>query len=121
MPILEGRHFDRNIDQPDELPVIINEAAMKAFGWKTIEGKRLNYKGSNDIGQPIVGVVKDFHYQDLQNAVEPLVHIYRDRKVLDRHRFLTVSVMEGHEASIENIITSNFGCSITIIRCVWRV
>ncbi|AXT50381.1 ABC transporter permease [Aquimarina sp. BL5] len=108
IPIVEGRSFNQNIDQADEYPVIINESALKAFGWKTIKGKTLNYKGGNGKGQPIVGVVKDFHYQDLQNAVEPLVHIYRDRKTLKQHRFLTVRVQEGHETSIENIISTAF-------------
>ncbi len=108
VPLVEGRYFDRNIDQPDERPVIINEAAMRAFGLNSIEGKRLNYKDSNSAGLPIVGVVKDFHYEDLQEAVEPLVHIYRSHKDLRLHRFLTVSVREGHEISVENKITEAF-------------
>lgn len=108
VPIVQGRHFNRSIDKPDQYPVIINEATLKAFGWESIEGKRLKFKGSDDSGYQIVGVVKDFHYQDLQNTVEPLVHIYRDRSALESHRFLTVSVQEGHEAEIENIISSAF-------------
>jgi len=108
VPIIEGRNFDRNIDKSEEYPVIINEAAMRAFGWTSIEGKRLNYKGSESTGFPIVGVVKDFHYQDLQEAVEPLVHIYRDHRQLSRHRFLNVSVQEGHEISVENSIVEAF-------------
>jgi len=108
VPIVQGRNFDRNLDQPDEYPVIINEAMMRAFGWNSIEGKRLNFKGSNFGGYPIVGVVKDFHYQDLQNRIEPLVHIYRERSALAYHRFLTVSVVDGQEAYIENMITAAF-------------
>jgi putative ABC transport system permease protein len=106
--IIEGRNFDRNLDQPDEYPVIINEAAMRAFGWTSIKGKRLKFKGSNHAGLPIVGLVKDFHYQDLQNRIEPLVHVYRERSELARHRFLTVSAQEGQEVYVENIITSAF-------------
>ncbi len=109
VPIVEGRDFDRNLDNNfQENSVIINEAALKAFGWNSIEGKRLNFKTGDDEGFPIVGVVKDFHYQDLQNAVEPLVHIYRDPKSLKHHRFLTVSVIEGHEVEVENSIASAF-------------
>ncbi|MBZ9650953.1 ABC transporter permease [Psychroflexus montanilacus] len=108
VPIIKGRHFDRNLDKADDHPAIINEAALKAFGWESIEGKRMKFKGNEESGYPIVGVVKDFHYQDLQNAVEPLVHIFRDRKRLEAHRFLTVRVQEGHEAAIENILTSTF-------------
>lgn len=108
VPIVQGRDFDRNLDQPDEYPVIINEAALKAFGWTTIEGRRLKYKGGEGKGLPIVGVIKDYHYQDLQSSIEPLVHIYRDRENLARHRFLTVKVDEGYEADIETFITTAF-------------
>ncbi len=109
VPMVMGRHFDRNIDGSGERSVIINEAAMKAFGWTSIEGRRLKYKyDDDDAGYPIVGVVKDFHYQDMQNAVEPLVHIYRDKNALTAHRFLSVSVIEGQEKQIESIISAAF-------------
>ena len=108
VPIVMGRDFNANMDNNGENPVIINQAAMKAFGWTDIEGKQLQFKNENYAGYPIVGVIKDFHYQDLQNAVEPLVHIYRDKERLDAHRFLSVKVMEGQEKQVENSIVSAF-------------
>ncbi|MDT0538630.1 ABC transporter permease [Croceitalea sp. P059] len=108
IPIIMGRNFERNLDNNEERPVIINEATMRAFGWNTIEGKRLKYKFDEGSGSPIVGVVKDFHYQDMQNAVEPLVHIYRDKSALDRHRFLSVSVVDGQEKQVAAKITAVF-------------
>ncbi|WP_282118201.1 ABC transporter permease [Maribacter aquivivus] len=108
IPLVEGRDFDSDIDKGEETPVIINRSAMEAFGWTTIEGKRLKYKNSDFIGNPIVGVMKDFHYQDLQNAVEPLVHYYRDEENLAKHRYLTVRVVDGKEKEIKNIIAAAF-------------
>jgi putative ABC transport system permease protein len=108
IPITQGRNFDQRIDQPNEYPVIINEAAMRAFGWQSIEGKRLKFKGSDFDGYPVVGVVKDFHYQDLEARIEPLVHIYRDRSRLQDHRYLTIRVTEGQETYISNMIASAF-------------
>ncbi|WP_282178538.1 ABC transporter permease [Maribacter stanieri] len=108
IPLIEGRDFDSDIDNGEETPVIINRSAMEAFGWTTIEGKRLKYKNSDFIGNPIVGVMKDFHYQDLQNAVEPLVHYYRDEENLAKHRYLTVRVVDGKEKEIKNIIATAF-------------
>ena len=108
IPLVEGRDFDSDIDNGEETPVIINRSAMEAFGWTTIEGKRLKYKNSDFIGNPIVGVMKDFHYQDLQNAVEPLVHYYRDEENLAKHRYLTVRVVDGKEKEIKNIIAAAF-------------
>lgn len=108
IPMVMGRNFDKKLDRAEDYPVIINEAAMRAFGWSSIEGKRLKFKNSDAEGNPIVGVVKDFHYQDLQQAVEPLVHIYRDRSRLEAHRFLSVSVLPGHEQQVAGQIAAAF-------------
>jgi putative ABC transport system permease protein len=52
--------------------------------------------------------MEDFHYQDLQKAVEPLVHYYRDRKDLGAHRYLSVRVTEGQEKAIQSMIANAF-------------
>ncbi|MGB3145301.1 MAG: ABC transporter permease [Maribacter sp.] len=108
IPLIAGRDFDRETDNGEERPVIINRSAMEALGWKSIEGKRLNFKNSNFKGNPVVGVMEDFHYQDLQNAVEPLVHYYRDKENLAAHRYLSVRVIEGQEKAIKEIIANAY-------------
>ncbi|MEP2237248.1 MAG: FtsX-like permease family protein, partial [Maribacter sp.] len=108
IPIVKGRNFNEEMDNSDERPVIINLSAMKAFGWSTIEGKRLKFKNDNFVGNPVVGVMEDFHYQDLQNAVEPLVHYYRSENDLEKHRYLSVRVVEGKEKEVGDMITSAF-------------
>jgi len=108
VPIVSGRDFDRLLDRSEDNPVIINRSAMEAFGWTSIEGKRLKFKNDNFEGYPIVGVMEDFHYQDLQNAVEPLVHFYRDKKDLGAHRYLSVCVTKGQEKGVQAMIASAF-------------
>lgn len=108
IPLLIGRDFDKNLDQTDNQPVIINRTAMKAFGWNSIEGKRLKEKGSSSSGNPVVGMMEDFHYQDMQNAVEPVVHFYREKNDLAYNRFLSVRVADGHEKSVEELIAGEF-------------
>jgi putative ABC transport system permease protein len=54
---------------------LINEAAVKAFGWSSPEealGKRL-LTGWGGRVNPVIGVTKNFHYRGLQTEVEPLV------------------------------------------------
>jgi putative ABC transport system permease protein len=54
---------------------LINEAAVKAFGWSRPEealGKRVQ-TGHGARVNPIIGVTKNFHYRGLQSEVEPLV------------------------------------------------
>lgn len=52
---------------------ILNEAAVKELGWtaKTAIGKKM-FLGDNRPGY-VKGVVKDFHFQSLHNAIQPLV------------------------------------------------
>lgn len=80
LEISEGRNFDRNLST-DTAAVILNEAAIKRFGFH-----------ENPIGQYIcrarnpeqtdvfrvIGVVKDFHFQNLKSAILPLVITYAD-------------------------------------------
>ena len=109
IPIMMGRDFDEDLDKPDDNPVIINRTAMNALGWKTIEGKRLKFKDDSTEGYPVVGIMEDFHYQDMQYTVEPLVHFYQETKNLNAQRFLSVRVMPGHEKAIQDIIANAFG------------
>jgi putative ABC transport system permease protein len=52
----------------------LNEAAVKKFGFEKIDGKI--YKGINDVGHEIIGIVKNFHTGSFHNAVEPVALIY---------------------------------------------
>ncbi len=108
IPLVMGRDFDENLDQSDDNPVIINSTAFKALGWESIEGKRLKGKESTSPGYPVIGVMEDFHYQDMQNAVEPLAHLYRENDAISSHRFLSVRVKEGHEKRLQEFIASGF-------------
>jgi len=70
-----GRAFQKDMPTDVAGAFLINEAAVKAFGWKASEealGKRLR-TGNGGRVLPIIGVTKDFHYRGLQAPVEPLV------------------------------------------------
>ncbi len=70
--LLAGKNFSRN-SSVDTMPtVILNEMAVKKFGWRNPE---------NAIGKPfkmgdqkgvVVGVTNNFHFNSLQHAIEPL-------------------------------------------------
>lgn len=53
--------------------VVINETARKALGWQNIDDKYLMAKGGN-MFFPVVGVVEDYHYQSLQEKIQPIIH-----------------------------------------------
>ena len=70
-----GRPFMKEMNTDFMGAFLINEAAVKAFGWTSPEdalGKRLQ-TGYGGRVNPIIGVTKNFHFQGLQTEVEPLV------------------------------------------------
>ena len=69
--LLQGRNFSKDIASDKYKAYIVNEATVKALGWTNPIGKRI--KMSDEYDGTIVGVVKDFHYKSLHNAIEPLV------------------------------------------------
>jgi len=83
--MVEGRDFSDELDKNGEnKPVVINEAAMKAMGWTTAVGKRLRQKNNPEV-YTVVGVMKDFNYQDLKEKIEPLLHWYEGKSSLNSY------------------------------------
>ena len=67
--ITEGRAFDQAM-VTDSSAIIINQAAVRTFGWKSPIGKQLQ-----PINGPIftvIGVVEDFHFESLHQTIGPL-------------------------------------------------
>jgi len=72
--LIAGRAFQRERATDIRRTFMINEAAVKTFGWASPEeaiGKRIQ-TGYTTQGE-IIGVYKNFHYRSLQFIVEPLV------------------------------------------------
>jgi putative ABC transport system permease protein len=98
IPMLEGRDFSDELDKGQAFKrVVINESAMKALGWKTAVGKRIRQK-SNSETYTVVGVMKDFHYQDLKEKIEPLLHWYEGEAGLNR--YLTIRFNDISKAKV---------------------
>jgi putative ABC transport system permease protein len=73
--ILAGRAFQKGRKTDIGGAFLINESALRAFGWSSPEqalGKQLQ-TGYGGRVNPIIGVTKNFHYRGLQSEVEPLV------------------------------------------------
>jgi putative ABC transport system permease protein len=70
--LLAGRNFTTNASTDTIRQIILNEQAVKKFGWKDPEtaiGKPFEMGNQKGI---VVGVVNDFHFNSLQQAIEPL-------------------------------------------------
>ena len=73
MKIAEGRNFDIEIDSDNDGVVLINQTAARQLGWETPIGKRIFLEGNDSLGSEVIGVVKDFHDDGLQQPIEPII------------------------------------------------
>lgn len=67
-----GRPFSRDFGTDTTQAMVVNEAAVKLLGYSKPEeaiGRRFNQWGREG---KIVGVVRDFHFRSLQEAIKPL-------------------------------------------------
>lgn len=73
--VIAGRNFSKEIRSDDSLAFVINEAAVRALGWKSNEegvGKDFSYGGTRG---KLIGVVNDFHFESLHQEVTPMIFV----------------------------------------------
>ncbi len=74
--LLEGRYFaEDNISDVNRQTAILNQSAVKAFGFENPIGEKFYRIDSDHLKEDItiVGVVQDFHFQSLFNKVQPCI------------------------------------------------
>jgi putative ABC transport system permease protein len=75
--IKEGRNFNVDNKTDSKSAFIVNEAAVKEFGWENPVGKRISVGygeiANNEWEGTVVGVVSDFNIRPLREKIEPLV------------------------------------------------
>ncbi|HMB94015.1 MAG TPA: ABC transporter permease [Rhodothermales bacterium] len=74
MEIIAGRNFDRARGTDHQNAFIVNETAIREFGWGKAPtdalGQQLNLEGKDG---EVIGVVKDFNFVSLQNPINALI------------------------------------------------
>ncbi|MEI6048236.1 MAG: FtsX-like permease family protein [Bacteroidota bacterium] len=101
--LVAGRNFYENISS--DFGYIINETAVKKIGWKSpgeAIGRIIEYGGRQG---NVIGVVKDFNYESLYNAISPIIVYY------DPSDFDLVSI---------RVTSSERNKSLTFIENVWQ-
>lgn len=73
--IVAGRSYDRTFND-DNTRIIVNESAVKMMGLENPIGFKLKY--GDDEFREIIGVVSDFQYGSLHQAIEPLIFRFRE-------------------------------------------
>ena len=74
--IVSGRSFSRTVAS-DNYSVLVNETAVRTFGWEDPIGKTFTYTHTPDYPpMHVVGVMADFHYHTLHQRIEPLLILF---------------------------------------------
>jgi putative ABC transport system permease protein len=99
--LIAGRNFspefptdNRNVrrssgDSLNAGAVILNEEAVRRFGWGDPIGKKvIQTYGEDRNYYTVVGVIKDFHFSSLKNAIQPM-NLFLS---LDSNRYISVNM-----------------------------
>ncbi len=75
MELVEGRAFSREFgtDAGSGRAYIVNQAVVKEIGWKQAVGKRVWQEKNSPTDGQVIGVVKDFHFMSLHDAINPFI------------------------------------------------
>ena len=77
LKITSGRNFSKAFGADERESVIINETAVKRYGWKEPLGKMIKVYPPSGIGgwlpRKVIGVIKDVHIQPVTRTIEPLI------------------------------------------------
>jgi putative ABC transport system permease protein len=75
IPLVDGRFFSGTVS--DSNRIVINEKLASYLGFANPIGEIIK---RGEKSHEIIGIVKDFHFQDLSNDILPLILMYNDSK-----------------------------------------
>ncbi len=87
---LDGPNFLPDSEGNQRQSVVLNQAALDAFGWDDPNDKVIEI-GSRKIN--VVGVIKDFNYESLRMEIQPILHYHRAPSNAI-HQYITVKAAQ---------------------------
>ncbi len=121
MKILEGRNFERSRSSDLTQAFIVNEAAVKAFGWgNNALGKRIRFGINPNTGVAqregvVIGVVKDFHFTSIHNPIEPFIFVVSSNplaffyvRISNRNTIATIENVKRVQQDLGNTLPFNY-------------
>jgi len=68
----EGRFFSKEY-KTDTAAIVLNETAFRQMGFKNLEeAEVLSYQGEKPTPLKVIGVIKDFNFENIKDAVKPM-------------------------------------------------
>jgi putative ABC transport system permease protein len=117
--LLMGRNFSPEFGTDSSEAIIVNEAMVKYFNWDSPLGQRL--PGQKFPPHRVIGVVKDFNFQSLQNEIAPLVLTLDPTTVLRGINDITVSVSPRAVNFINiRLAPENISATVELLKGTWQ-
>lgn len=105
LEVIEGRGFDRAFPGDTANRFILNESAVHELGLKDPIGKEVVVELDNQPYKgPVVGVVKDFHFQSLHQPIRPVI----------------MQRLPYYNTVVIRLNTGNFAEAISAIEATWE-
>jgi putative ABC transport system permease protein len=95
IPVIKGRNFSSAIASDTTSSAIVNEAFVKAAGWKNPLGQIIDF-WYNEKKYTVVGVVKDHHYASLSEKIKPQMF----RGEVDALSLAVIRIKQGAAANV---------------------
>ena len=104
--IITGRYFEEG-READQTGAVVNEAAVKALGLDDPLGKEITAPGGPDAPSfQILGVMKDFHFESMNQTIRPLIIFPYGEN--NRGRYLSVRIQPGSIRTVLPFIESTW-------------
>lgn len=105
MKLLAGRNFSR-ANSADKTGIILNEKAMKAFGWdlENVIGQKIGYFESTEF--TVIGVISDFNMTSVKYQIPPIAIFHVDAPLFNDNRLMAIKYdprqLQGVIGGLEN-------------------
>lgn len=109
MKVVAGEDFEKDVEA-DLGKVILNETAVRLFGWTPQEaiGKRIIYMGDEMGAKDVKGVIRDFHIQSLKSDISPVIFYHSNIRTWNDNRIIVLKVS-----------TANVGVLLSDLKSAW--
>jgi putative ABC transport system permease protein len=104
--VVQGRNFSSLYLSDSANAVVINEAFVKAAGWKDPIGQEV--KMMDGTSSSVVGIVKDYNYESLKKVIEPQLFSLAFDAEHPSYQQILIRIHPGTEASSISYIEKTF-------------
>jgi putative ABC transport system permease protein len=104
IPLVQGRNFSPDFPSDSANSVLVNESFAKQAGWKNPIGQTINFWYNNK-KYSVIGVVKDYHYQPLNQKIGPQVFTMKNS---NSYGMVYIKIKPNTAAASLKTIQNNF-------------